>query len=113
MSVLDFLHLGSSLSLRRVLGGMATSLVFSVFESWMVSEHTVRHKFDDSSLSETFSQQQFLSSIMAISAGLMAQTAASAMSLTKVAGVFHIGGYCSPFDLAFLAALGCLFMIIP
>lgn len=101
------------LMLGRVLGGMATSLVFSVFESWMVSEHTVHHKFDDASLSDTFGQQQFLSSVMAISAGLMAQTAANAMSLTNVGGSFHVGGYCSPFDLAFLAALFCLLLIIP
>lgn len=98
-----FNHYGT-LMVGRILGGCATSLVFSVFESWMVAEHHLRHKFSDNDLSVTFGHQQFLSSVMAISAGLAAQACASVMPLTRVAGTFHVGGYCGPFDCAFICA---------
>jgi hypothetical protein len=98
-----FKHYGV-LMLGRILGGCATSLVFSVFESWMVSEHHMRHKFSDNDLSVTFGQQQFLSSVMAIAAGLSAQMCASVMPLTQVSGPLYVGGYCGPFDCAFICA---------
>lgn len=93
------------LMLGRFLGGAATSLVFSVFDSWMVSEHNCRHKFSEQALGATFGHQQFLSSCMAITAGLVAQGAASVMPLTPIAGPFTIGGYCGPFDAAIATAL--------
>jgi hypothetical protein len=69
----------------------------------MVSEHMMR-KFDTDALGVTFGYQQFFSSVMAISAGLMAQGAASILPLTQVSGTFHVGGYCGPFDAALLTA---------
>lgn len=92
------------LMLGRILGGCATSLVFSVFDSWMVSEHNMRHKFGEQQLGVTFGHQQFLSSCMAVTAGLVAQGAASVMPLTKIAGALNIGGYCGPFDAAIATA---------
>ncbi|GFY83402.1 major facilitator superfamily protein [Actinidia rufa] len=47
------------LMLGRVLGGIATSLLFSAFESWLVAEHFKRG-FDQQWLSLTFSKAIFL-----------------------------------------------------
>lgn len=87
------------LLLGRVTGGIATSLLFSVFESWMVSEHN-RRNFDPELLGATFSLAVFGNSVVAISAGEMGQVVADFMPLTDVSGDVHFGGYCSPFDLA-------------
>lgn len=77
----------SILMIGRLLAGIATSILFSAFESWMVSEHN-RRSFDSSLLSETFSRAQFGNAVMAIVAGQVAGAAAG--SFGKVA----------PFDIA-------------
>ncbi len=59
----------------RVLGGLSTSLLFTAFESWMVSEHR-REGFDEELLSATFSIASAGNGLMAIIAGLLAQRAA-------------------------------------
>ena len=87
------------LMLGRILGGIATSLLFSSFESWMVCEHNARG-FDSASLSDTFSLMYFGNSLCAILAGMMAEAAADFQTLTRYSGVWHYGGYCSPFDLS-------------
>lgn len=65
-----------TLMLGRFLSGVSTSLLFSVFESWMVCEH---HKqgFDSSLLSTTFSNAIFGNGVVAVGAGLIANSAAS------------------------------------
>ncbi|KAI8995120.1 hypothetical protein BC832DRAFT_562197 [Gaertneriomyces semiglobifer] len=55
----------------RLLGGIATSLLFSVFEAWMVSEHHSRG-FKESLVSDTFSWSTFLNGIVAIASGVVA-----------------------------------------
>ena len=45
------------LMIGRVLGGVATSLLFSVFDAWLVSEHTARG-FEPAWLSSTFANAQ-------------------------------------------------------
>ena len=45
------------LMVGRVLGGVATSLLFSVFDAWLVSEHTARG-FEPAWLSSTFANAQ-------------------------------------------------------
>eukprot|EP00466_Bigelowiella_natans_P014204 jgi/Bigna1/90905/estExt_fgenesh1_pg.C_820058 len=67
------------LMLGRLLGGVATSLLFSVFEAWMVCEHN-EQRFAPSLLGGTFSQAYFCNSIVAISAGLVGQWAARTFS---------------------------------
>ena len=42
----------------RLLAGVATSLLFSVFESWLVTEHNAR-KYSEESLSRTFALATF------------------------------------------------------
>jgi len=63
------------LMVGRFLSGIATSLLFSAFESWMVCEH---HKqgFDSSLLGETFSYATFGNGVVAVLAGLVANFAA-------------------------------------
>uniref|UniRef100_A0A7S4DF87 Molybdate-anion transporter n=1 Tax=Lotharella globosa TaxID=91324 RepID=A0A7S4DF87_9EUKA len=68
------------LMLGRLLGGVATSLLFSVFEAWMVSEHFSRN-FDPSLLGGTFSLAYFGNSIVAITAGLVGGFAADNFGL--------------------------------
>ncbi|KAJ6802304.1 molybdate-anion transporter-like [Iris pallida] len=58
--------------LGRILGGIATSLLFSAFESWLVAEHNKRG-FEPQWLSLTFSKAIFLGNgLVAIVAGLFA-----------------------------------------
>uniref|UniRef100_A0A7N0U2D3 Molybdate-anion transporter n=1 Tax=Kalanchoe fedtschenkoi TaxID=63787 RepID=A0A7N0U2D3_KALFE len=58
------------LMLGRVLGGIATSLLFSAFESWLVAEHN-KSSFEQQWLSVTFSKAIFLGNgLVAIVAGL-------------------------------------------
>lgn len=83
----------------RVTGGIATSLLFSAFDSWLVCEHNTRG-FDASLLSDTFSLMYFGNSLVAILSGVVAQAAADALPLTKAHGYWHYGGYCAPFDLS-------------
>lgn len=59
----------------RVLGGLSTSLIFTVFEAWMVSEHNNRG-FHPSLLSDTFGKATLGNGVVAILAGQIAQMAA-------------------------------------
>ncbi|KAJ7553435.1 hypothetical protein O6H91_06G097700 [Diphasiastrum complanatum] len=78
------------LMVGRVLGGIATSLLFSAFESWLVAEHFKRG-FEAHWLSLTFSKAIFLGNgLVAIVAGLLANTLAGTLGLGPV----------SPFDAA-------------
>ena len=97
------------LMIGRITGGIATSLLFSAFESWMVCESNSRG-FDSSVLDDTFSLMYFGNSVAAIVAGLVAQGAADAVALTPLSpgGIWHYGGYCTPFDIS----AGCLFVAL-
>lgn len=64
----------SILMLGRLLGGIATSLLWSSFESWMVSEHLSRG-FDPSLIGQTFSLMITLNGLVAIASGFVAQWA--------------------------------------
>ncbi|XP_052187373.1 uncharacterized protein LOC127798097 [Diospyros lotus] len=73
------------LMLGRVLGGIATSLLFSAFESWLVAEHFKRG-FDQQWLSLTFSKAIFLGNgLVAILAGLFGNMLVDSMNLGPVA----------------------------
>jgi MFS family permease len=65
----------NALLFGRILGGMSTSLLFTSFESWMVSEHRKRG-FDESWLASTFSIASWGNGFGAIIAGVLAQVAA-------------------------------------
>ena len=95
------------LMLGRVLGGVATSLLFSSFESWMICEHTARG-YEGSAMGDTFSLMYFGNSICAIVAGMMAESAADLKALTPTdSPPWYYGGYTAPFDLsAFFLIVG-------
>ena len=57
----------------RVLGGIFTNLLFSAFESWMTTEHRKRG-FPDEWISSTYSVGSVGNGVMAILAGVIAQT---------------------------------------
>ena len=79
------------LMLGRLLGGIATSLLFTAFEAWLVSEHN-RRGFEPAWLSGTFSKAVFLGNgLVAIVAGLVANS--------LVGQPFQLGPV-SPFDAA-------------
>lgn len=61
----------SVLMAGRLLGGVGTSLLFSVFEAWMIHEHKER-RFSEGGLSSTFSMATFGNGIVAIVAGVAA-----------------------------------------
>lgn len=78
------------LALGRLLCGVATSLLYSAFEAWVVSEHASRG-FPAASLSTVFSQAALLGNgVMAILSGLVAH------ALVEGAGL----GPVAPFDAA-------------
>ncbi|GER33416.1 major facilitator superfamily protein [Striga asiatica] len=78
------------LMIGRVLGGIATSLLFSAFESWLVAEHFKRG-FDQQWLSLTFSKAIFLGNgLVAILSGLFGNFLVDSLNLGPV----------SPFDAA-------------
>jgi len=79
------------LMVGRLLGGIATSLLFSSFESWMVDEHKKRG-FASSLLAGTFHLATLGNGVVAIASGLVASFVA-----TKY-------GYVAPF----LVAIVCL-----
>eukprot|EP00887_Chlorella_sp_A99_P000640 scaffold5.g640.t1 len=79
----------------RLLCGIATSLLYSAFESWLVAEHFKRG-FNSDWLGNTFSQAVFLGNgLMAIFSGLVAHTLVLTLSLGPVA----------PFDAAALVLI--------
>lgn len=72
INCLEHAHTFRLLLLGRVLGGISTSLLFSAFESWLVSEHR-RRGFPEQWLERTFSANGALNGVTAIAAGLLAQ----------------------------------------
>ncbi|KAF4682457.1 Serine/threonine-protein kinase plk1, partial [Perkinsus olseni] len=63
------------LLLGRFLGGVSTSLLFSVFEAWMLEEHAARG-FDAKSLNDTFAKATLGNGTAAIVAGVLSHFAA-------------------------------------
>lgn len=64
------------LMLGRFLSGVATSLLFSVFEAWMVCEHK-NQGFDPKLIGDTFSNAVFGNGLVAVIAGFVANYAAN------------------------------------
>ncbi|EKX35984.1 hypothetical protein GUITHDRAFT_50886, partial [Guillardia theta CCMP2712] len=98
INVLEHFNDTTLLIVGRVLGGMSTSLLFSAFESWMVSEHRKRG-FPEDDIAQTFAIAQVGNGIMAVLAGVLAQVSADNF------------GNIGPFQLAiFLTALVLVFV---
>lgn len=86
------------LAVGRVMGGISTSLLFTAFESWMVSEHR-RRGFPEEDIAKTFALAQMGNGICAVLAGVLAQFSAD------------IRGDIGPFQLAILLTVVALVMI--
>mmetsp|Transcript_22959 Transcript_22959/g.60657 ORF Transcript_22959/g.60657 Transcript_22959/m.60657 type:complete len:456 (-) Transcript_22959:5-1372(-) len=97
----------------RILGGIATSLLSSTFECWMVAEHR-RRGFSEALLRHMFGLMFFVQYLAAIAAGLVAQVAANTHPLSKISGfsTLHFGGYTAPFDLSLCLLLVCIPVIL-
>lgn len=106
------------LMLGRLLGGVSTSLLFSVFDSWLIRSHADAGV--SSFLSKSFALAQYGNSIVAILAGLAANRAASTTKMTPAYGpsdedpVLYMGGFLNPFDMAIvvLVIMACLTMVL-
>ena len=73
------------LMLGRVFGGIATSLLFSSFESWLVAEHFKRG-YEGAWLSGVFSKAVFLGNgLAAIMSGLVANSLVHSLDMGPVA----------------------------
>lgn len=62
---------GAALVFGRVLGGLSTSLLFSVFESWMVADFAAKGL--ESGLSEMFGTMSMVNSLVAIASGVLSE----------------------------------------
>merc|ERR1719379_3014411 len=71
----------------RVTGGIATSILFSCFETWMVSEHVTRHNFSSGLLRYMFTMMFFGMYGVAIVSGIAAQLVVDALPMKEVAGM--------------------------
>lgn len=98
--------------LGRLLGGVSTSLLYSVFDAWLIRSHSDAD-LPKSLLSKSFSAAAFGNSVIAIVAGLVGNKIADT-PMIQVAGNFYVGRFLNPFDLAILAlvlcGLGALFL---
>src|SRR3569833_358031 len=86
--------------LGRLFGGMATSLLFSVFESWMIFEHN-RRGFPSDWLSQTLSLATFGNGLVAVGSGVLAD------------GVVNQYGYVAPFMVALVVLVLVALVISP
>jgi MFS family permease len=91
----------------RLLGGIATSLLFSVFEAWLIGAHGSAGLMTH--IGKAFSTAQYGNSIIAILAGQIANKAASHAEfkpLSEGSGLYT-GGYLGPFDVSLVALVFC------
>lgn len=91
--------------LGRLLGGISTSLLFSVFDAWLIRSHADAD-LPRSLLSKSFSTAAFGNSIVAIVAGLVGNKIAKS-EMRILTGNFYVGQYLNPFDLAILSLTLC------
>uniref|UniRef100_A0A6B2L655 Molybdate-anion transporter n=1 Tax=Arcella intermedia TaxID=1963864 RepID=A0A6B2L655_9EUKA len=86
------------LMVGRILGGIATSLLFSAYEAWMVNEH-FKSGFLEDSLSSTFSLAIFGNGIAAIVSGIVG----------SISTIYF--GYVAPFMIALvLFLISCIYI---
>lgn len=97
--------------LGRITGGFATSLLFSCFECWMVSEHTCKHQFSSGLLSYMFGMKFTIMYLVAIVSGLVAQVGVDSIPFSPVDGsILYYGGNVVAFDMS--AAVLVIAMVV-
>ena len=99
------------LLLGRVGGGIATSLLFSVFESWLIGSHKERGLDDEKWLSKSLALSMYGSSLVAIGSGVLANIVVSNSGkmrpLYGTESSIYYGGYISAFDACLIPLLLC------
>lgn len=73
------------LLIGRILGGIATSVLFSAFEAWYVHEHVETHDFPKEWIAVTFAKASFWNGLMAILAGFTTNVLCDWMGFGPVA----------------------------
>jgi len=86
----------------RLLGGISTSLLFSVFESWYVAQHLEHLKLPKEWMSKTFATSTFANGLLAILAGVVANYLAENLGF----------GPTAPFALAVPCFCLCFFVVL-
>lgn len=98
--------------LGRLLGGVSTSLLFSVFEAWLIRAHADAD-LPKSLLSKSFSWAAFGNSVVAILAGLVGNKIAET-PMKQITQTIYMGRLLNPFDLAIaslvVSGLGARFL---
>lgn len=102
------------LMIGRITGGIATSLLFSDFECWLVSEHLTRHRFSGGLLSYMFGMMYTTNYLAAIVSGVVGELLNDGFEFRPVyqESVIHIGGALGPFDLSIVCLVIATVMII-
>jgi len=85
----------------RILGGVSTSLLFSVFESWYVNQHLHQEKLPREWMGATFATSTFANGVLAIVAGIVANYLAENLGF----------GPRAPFGLAIICFIFCFFIV--
>jgi hypothetical protein len=92
----------------RLFGGIATSLLFSVFDAWLIRAHADANL--KSYLGKSFSWAAYGNSVVAIVSGLVANKAASSFEMIEISkGWVYAGGYLNPFDISLAMLVLCGF----
>lgn len=73
------------LLLGRVIGGIATSVLFSAFEAWYIHEHLETHDFPKEWISVTFAKASLWNGVLAVVAGVAANIISEGFGLGPVA----------------------------
>ena len=115
------------LLLGRVGGGIATSLLFSVFESWLIGAHIEKgltcsngktnKEEEEKWLAKSFSYSTYGSSLVAIGSGVLAnvvvENSGEMRPLPILGGnVIYIGGYIAAFDACLVPLVLCATLIV-
>ena len=116
------------LLLGRVGGGIATSLLFSCFESWLISAHGTRGLYRKSGLqkeeeerwmAKSLSVSMYGSSLVAIGSGILANFVVERSgdmrplfgAVDDGSSALYIGGYISAFDVCLVPLVMCAIII--
>jgi len=89
----------------RLFDGAHASLLYTAFESWLVSEHCVRHGFPGELLGHSFALMFSISYLVAVACGLVTHFGVNYWPVGESIGTLHYGGWCVPFELSMLCQI--------
>jgi MFS transporter, MFS domain-containing protein family, molybdate-anion transporter len=97
------------LVLGRLLGGVSTSLLYSVFDTWLIRSHNDAQL--KQYLGKSFTVAAYGKSLIAIVAGFVADQAAGQGKVHAIyGGGLNVGGYLNTIDVALCTSLLCGFL---